>query len=491
MNDQCFALAEGLVSSSYIRQAQQARRTREAMVKSLLAQRRLPPHGWDDATLRLFLHELALMDSNTFPGNVGVGEREARVVCPLVAQRHFGFGHGVGRSGDIAEVQPKAAGSSLLYKLANALAADALRLAGAKEAREALVLPLATGMSVTMTLLALKAMRPHAKYVLWPRIDQKSCLKAIDAMGAIPVVIDNLLDGDELRTDVDAVRAKLAELGADAVLCLLSTTSCFAPRGVDKLLDLSRLAAEAGVPHVVNNAYGVQCAACMKAIGAASRHGRLDAFIQSTDKNFLVPVGGAIVATCSAEFGPPLLAQVSATYPGRASLSPILDLFATLLHLGASGWTALLARRAAFLPTFRERLAAVAAAHGERLLHTPHNSISMAVSLGSGGGGRPLTSMGASLWVRLISGCRICAPSPHPKKVAGIEFVNYGAHHHAYPCAYFTVACALGITEKDATLFLKRLDKTLTEWKRQGEPARLPAEQGAAAEGHAEEEEIA
>jgi len=33
-------------------------------------------------------------------------------------------------------------------------------------------------------------------------------------------------------------------VGADKVLCVLSTTSCFAPRGVDKLLELSRLCAE-------------------------------------------------------------------------------------------------------------------------------------------------------------------------------------------------------------------------------------------------------
>ena len=47
------------------------------------------------------------MDSNNFPDNVGVGEREARVACPLVARRHYRMAHGVGRSGDIAAVQPK------------------------------------------------------------------------------------------------------------------------------------------------------------------------------------------------------------------------------------------------------------------------------------------------------------------------------------------------------------------------------------------------
>ena len=130
MNDDCFALAESLVSSSYVRQAQQARRHRESLFKSLLAQRRLPDTGWDEGTLKLLLQELALMDSNAFAGNAGVGEREARIACPIVAARHFGLGHGIGRSGDIAEEQPKAAGSSLLYKLTNALAADALKRAG-------------------------------------------------------------------------------------------------------------------------------------------------------------------------------------------------------------------------------------------------------------------------------------------------------------------------------------------------------------------------
>lgn len=48
-----------------------------------------------------------MMDSNNFLDNVGVGEREARVACPIVFRRHHNMAHGVGRSGDIAAVQPK------------------------------------------------------------------------------------------------------------------------------------------------------------------------------------------------------------------------------------------------------------------------------------------------------------------------------------------------------------------------------------------------
>ena len=47
------------------------------------------------------------MDSNNFVDNVGVGEREGRVLSSLVARRHYRLAHGIGRSGDIAAEQPK------------------------------------------------------------------------------------------------------------------------------------------------------------------------------------------------------------------------------------------------------------------------------------------------------------------------------------------------------------------------------------------------
>jgi aspartate aminotransferase-like enzyme len=71
----------------------------------------------------------------------------------------------------------------------------------------------------------------------------------------------------------------------------------FAPRAHDRLEALARLAQQHGVGHVVNNAYGVISRTCMGSITAAAAAGRVDAVVQSTDKNFMVPVGGAIVAT--------------------------------------------------------------------------------------------------------------------------------------------------------------------------------------------------
>lgn len=199
MNASNLALAERLVHAQYVRQGGQARRVRESLLASLLAQRRLPESGWDETSIELLLHELAGLDSNNFRGNAGVGEREGRVLCPLVARRHYRLAHGIGRSGDIAEVQPKAAGSSLLAKLANALALDLLRRAGAPSLGSALVLPLATGMSIGLVLLALRKGRPAGTHVLWPRLDQKACLKSVLLAGLTLVPVPGRVVGDQVR----------------------------------------------------------------------------------------------------------------------------------------------------------------------------------------------------------------------------------------------------------------------------------------------------
>lgn len=52
-------------------------------------QKKWPEEGWDDSVIELFLNDLSLMDSNNFPSNSGVGERESRFASALVARRHF------------------------------------------------------------------------------------------------------------------------------------------------------------------------------------------------------------------------------------------------------------------------------------------------------------------------------------------------------------------------------------------------------------------
>jgi len=42
------------------------------------------------------------------------------------------------------------------------------------------------------------------------------------------------LNGDELTTDLQAIEEKIKELGSDAIACVMTTTSCFAPRVPDR-----------------------------------------------------------------------------------------------------------------------------------------------------------------------------------------------------------------------------------------------------------------
>ena len=105
--------------------------------------------------------------------------------------------------------------------------------------------------------------------------------------------------------------------------------------------------------------------------------GRVDAWVSSTDKNFMVPVGGAIVASPD----PAVIEAVSRCYPGRAALSPILDLFITLLQMGTDGLTRLLSERKAVATELRTRIAELASRHGERLLESRGNPISFAMSI--------------------------------------------------------------------------------------------------------------
>eukprot|EP00899_Mesostigma_viride_P003275 jgi/Mesvir1/12949/Mv05963-RA.3 len=373
-------LAENLVSQAYIRQGGQSLQTRRNQVKYLLAQRRLPPKGWDDHSIEMFLQELSAMDSNNFIGHAGVGEREARVASPLVARRHYNMAHGIGRSGDIAEEQPKAAGSSLLTNLCKLMTADALSVAGFRDVANVSVLPLATGMSLTMLLLALRTKAPPtARYVVWPRMDQKSCIKAVASAGLELMVIPNTLEEDQVRTDLGALEETIDKLGAGSVLCVISTTSCFAPRAPDRVKAIAKLCAAKGIAHLVNNAYGVQTAAVCKEISGAAAAGRVDAVVQSTDKNFMVPVGGAIILDF--KHGSGLVSAVNKLYPGRASIGPTLDLFITLLSWGREGFTKMLHDRLLMLVYLRQRMGEVAAAFGCRVLDTPDNHISLAMDI--------------------------------------------------------------------------------------------------------------
>lgn len=366
MNDESFRVASTLINAKYIDQSHQAIKKRQKLFQTLLSQRCMPEKGWDNVSIQAFIDQMSQMDCNNQLDTVGVGEREGRVFSSLVASRHFYLAHGVGRSGDLTENQPKASGSSLISALCNHLVKHALKLAGVQQVKQCLVVPMCTGMTLSLVLRSLflhekqKQQQGEAqnsdddhrsetrrKYVIWSRIDQKSCLKCIQTAGFEPIVIENVYcdqdheNEDGLCTNLAEMELQIERLGAENILCVLSTTSCFAPRLPDKVVAISKLCKKYDIGHIVNNAYGVQCKKTMSQISAAMSQGRLDAFIQSTDKNFMVPVGGSIVASNNIQF----MNRIASTYAGRASITPILDLFITLLSMGVDQWTNLLQQR--------------------------------------------------------------------------------------------------------------------------------------------------
>jgi O-phospho-L-seryl-tRNASec:L-selenocysteinyl-tRNA synthase len=457
--------------------------------RALLVNRRMPEHGWSDVQIQNLLFLLSVLDTNNKTMAMGgendddearwcgVGEREGRVFSSLVAQRHFGLSHGIGRSGDITEPQPKAAGSSVLAKLALFMTLDALRRGSGLNAQgpaaHGILLPLCTGMSMSLVLSSLRSSDTAKTIVLWSRIDQKSCYKAISSAGLICVVVPTKVEGDAVVTDMEAMAAAM-EAHEGKILAVITTTSCFAPRVPDAVDKVAKLCAVKGIGHVINNAYGLQCAQTSKLINRACVIGRVDAIVCSTDKNFLVPVGGAIVVSPSKT----VINEIGKIYAGRASASPIIDLFITLLAMGLKGYTRLLEERTKILETFPCRLEEVAKKHGERLLICPGNTISFGVTLD--GLARPkhdhesegdytksiakeISSFGAMLFTRCVSGTRV-VPRAHDTTIGDYKFEGFGSSTSNFPHAYMTAACAIGVSAAEVKEFFVRFDKALTEF---------------------------
>ena len=140
-----------------------------------------------------------------------------------------------------------------------------------------------------------------------------------------------------------------------------------------------------------------------------------------------------------------------------------MDLFITLLSMGEKGWVRLLTERETLYEYMREELSKVAEEVGERMLETPWNPISMAMTLSCAQNVSP-TMFGSMLFSRLVSGTRVVTPG-ETKTIGGVEFRGFGASHSAYPHTYFTAAAAIGTTHDDVDRFAAILRKTFLEFK--------------------------
>ena len=140
-------------------------------------------------------------------------------------------------------------------------------------------------------------------------------------------MIEPILINEELTTNIEEVVKNIELYGADNILCVFSTTSCFSPRGYDNIKELSIICKKYKIYHVVNNAYGIYCTKVIDILNQSVKAGTIDVLISSTDKNFMVPVGGSLVYSSNEN----IITKIKKNYPGRASLSPVMDLL--LLYL--------------------------------------------------------------------------------------------------------------------------------------------------------------
>ena len=260
----------------------------------------------------------------------------------LVHARNYGFAHGIGRSGNLLDDQPKAPGSSALHQITLGFAKSALKLAGFTGVQKCLILPLATGMSIGYCV---QALRLSKKRVLWIRCDQKSVPKALelvapgrwDALDCEQVERDlfEVLSRAKISTEgrenrpVAAMRADTAQIEAllktGAYSAVVSTVSCFAPREPDLVVQIQAICDRYGCVQVVNNAYGTQSRYVMSSLNQLKKSSRF-VVVSSLDKNFCVPVGASLVYAKDVE----IIEEIGKMYPGRASAQQILDLFITL-----------------------------------------------------------------------------------------------------------------------------------------------------------------
>lgn len=436
----------------------------------LIAEGRLSDDPCTSFEIDFMLKQFSVMDSNNIPKKVGVGEREGRVYSDMVNHRYYGMSHGIGRSGELLCIQPKAVGSSLLQKLTHKLTISALETMGVGCIGDALLLPFATGMALTLCFLTFKLKKPKAKYVILLRIDQKTCIKCIYTAGLEPIVVNNIVkksqtDENEigpLETDVDNLNKVLQTYDKEEILGIMSITSCFAPREPDDVVQIGKIARDNNIYHIVNNAYGLQCFKTIDSLNKANNNKLIDVVIQSTDKNFIVPVGGSLVFATDKT----IIKDISENYPGRASANCVIDMFITLTSMGKSGIKELLITRKRNFDLLKAELTSFAKEINEHVIHNVKNKISIAFTIRTLGD--KAKDFGAWLFNCGVMGARVVTKDDRAKSIGNTKLKNFGGHiegdYEGLP--YITIAAAIGGTEQEISDFVKVFKKTYFDMKK-------------------------
>lgn len=417
-------------------------------IKVLFEQKVVPKTPWNDDQIEFFLQTLSSMDTDKDDAAARVGEREARIASKLHLKTSAGFCHGVGRSGFLTAPQPKAPGASIMYEISNFMAKHFLKTFGLPNIDQAIVVPMATGMSLALCLSALKPdwnddALVKKRVVLVPRIDHKSILKALDFIGVRPKIVQGKLFGDAVRVPIEDVKKSLDE----HCFAVMSLTSFFPPREHDDIKEISKFAKENNLVHIVINAYGVQSPEWMKLIRSAIDAGKVDAVVQSTDKNFLTPVGGSVIASPNKD----IITKISQAYAGRASAAPIVNFLISVLSLGLDGYQKLIDDQKKNRMLLEENMKEIARKTNERVLNI-FNPVAVALTL------KNLTQEQVSALGGVLYNLRVTGPRVfNPTKKA------FGSCIDHYPTPYIVMNSAIGAKSTDIVSAVERFEKAYAQ----------------------------
>ncbi|MGY5872696.1 MAG: O-phosphoseryl-tRNA(Sec) selenium transferase [Candidatus Thorarchaeota archaeon] len=405
-----------------------------APVRDVLNRRIFPENPLTDPQIELMVQILSSMDTDKDPEAARVGEREARVASPYVASLAANFNHGIGRSGQLTAPQPKAAGASLMQQVANSTALDAIRKLGLSNVKSGFVTPLSTGMSIALVMGALRR-ELGIERVLYPRIDHASPKRAIALAGLEEVPISTVVEEDAVRVDMNEFEENIKKTKARAVL---ATTTFFPPRESDPVKQIARLCSDHEIPFVINNAYGVQSQDTMKDIRSAIDAGRVDAVVQSSDKNFLAPVGSSIIVSQN----PEVINWTADTYAGRATAAPVIQTLAALLATGHKKYQELQHQQLENLALLKESLLIIAEKLNQRVLDVK-NPVAFAITME----GLDVHEVGARLYNARVTGPR------------AVKAGEYGSSIDNYPQSYLVMNAAIGVRKQDIETATAKLYK--------------------------------
>jgi O-phospho-L-seryl-tRNASec:L-selenocysteinyl-tRNA synthase len=405
-------------------------------IRDLLHRQRFPETPLTEFQVDLLIRLLASMDTDKDPSSARVGEREGRVVSPYLDRLSGGFNHGVGRSGHLTAAQPKAAGASLMQRLTNNVAMDAIRHLGLSNIHGTIVTPLSTGMTLALVLSYLRQQH-GVRHVLYPRIDHDSPRRGIAFAGVSEIQTPTLLEGDAVRADLSELERALSSHENCAIL---ATTTFFPPRESDPVKDIARLAQERDIPLIINNAYGVQSEEIMKQLQSAIDAGRVDAIIQSSDKNFMTPVGGSILVSPEEA----TVEGIAEVYAGRATAAPILQTLVALLMTGLRGYHDLRMQQHENREFLEGRLRQIAEEVDQRLLDVV-NPIACAMTVD----GLDPRGLGGRLYNLRVTGPRAVVKG------------DPGSCIDNYPHSYLVMNAAIGASKNDIEMATIKLYKGL------------------------------